>query len=101
MGYYTTHDLEIIDQDELTVGAHIEEIEENSDDCCLFGDEVKWYEHQEDMTKHSLKYPDLVFVLSGEGEESGDIWKEYYKNGKMQFEKAKIVFGEYDESKLK
>jgi hypothetical protein len=52
------------------------------------------------MRKVSKHYPDLVFKLSGEGEESGDVWVEYYKNGKMQRCSTKITFDEYDESKL-
>ncbi|MGG3890206.1 hypothetical protein [Metabacillus fastidiosus] len=104
MGYYTEHTLEIL-------GGHydiLEEIVENDPDT-FYGidtneeplDSVKWYSHQEDMRKISKQYPDLVFKLSGNGEESGDMWIEYYKNGLMQNCHAKITFDEYDESKLK
>lgn len=65
-----------------------------------FEDICKWYDHDEDMKKFSKKYPGTVFVLSGEGEESGDIWKKYYRAGKVQACNAKITFDEYDESKL-
>lgn len=45
-------------------------------------------------------YPEIIFVVYGEGEESGDMWKAYYKNGKQQIEPAVITYGEFDESKL-
>lgn len=87
MGYYTNHTLQII-------GGHediLREIIDNDPDT-FYGldidgspmDSVKWYSHEEDMRRISKEYPDLVFKLSGEGEEAGDLWIEYHKNGKMQ-----------------
>jgi hypothetical protein len=63
-------------------------------------DSVKWYGHEEDMKKLSLKFKDTVFCLRGEGEENKDMWYKYFKNGKMQECYAQITFEEYDESKL-
>lgn len=65
-----------------------------------FGDSCKWYRHDEDMKRISRKYPDTIFILEGKGEESGDIWKKYYLNGKCQKSEAVITFEEFDESKL-
>jgi hypothetical protein len=48
----------------------------------------------------SLQFPDVLFTLSGEGEEGGDLWKAYYLNGKMQREEGVITFGEFDPEKL-
>jgi hypothetical protein len=62
--------------------------------------ECKWYEHEEEMKKFSKKYPDMIFVLKGEGEESGDMWIKYFKNGKMQNAQISWTFEEYDPSKL-
>ena len=45
-------------------------------------------------------YPETIFVLEGEGEESGDIWKKYYLDGKCQTSKAEVIISEFDESKL-
>jgi hypothetical protein len=104
MGYYTCHTLEI-------VGGHNDILREiiEGDPETFYGldsdgsyvDAVKWYGHEADMREVSSEYPDLVFKLKGEGEEPGDIWLEYYKNGKMQRSEAQIAFDEYDESKLK
>ena len=74
---------------------------ENSTDFTFdFCDEVKWYEYHEEMIKLSKQFPETVFCLYGEGEEGGDMWHRYYKNGKSQYCPAKIVFDEYDEHKL-
>ncbi|MBG9520248.1 MULTISPECIES: hypothetical protein [Bacillus cereus group] len=63
-------------------------------------DETKWYNHETEMSAISRLYPDVIFELSGEGEGSGDLWRDYYKNGKIQRCPAKITYDEYDESKL-
>ena len=49
----------------------------------FFEDEIKWYNHENDMRKYSKMFPKATFIVSGVGEEEGDYWKEYYKNGKM------------------
>lgn len=63
--------------------------------------EVKWYDWETHMKALSREYPDVLFTLSGDGEENGDLWKAYFKNGKCQYEKAKITFDAFDENKLK
>lgn len=63
--------------------------------------ECKWYDHQEEMIKLSNEFPDIVFYLHGEGEDNGDLWNKYYKNGKYQECYAEIIYPVYDESKLK
>ena len=65
-----------------------------------FEESNRWYSYKKDMKEFSLKYPDVLFKLSGEGEDSEDIWIKYFKNGKMQECKAKITFDDFDESKL-
>lgn len=46
-------------------------------------DECKWYNHQEELEAASAKHRDIVFVLDGEGSDAGDIWREFYLNGKL------------------
>jgi hypothetical protein len=38
--------------------------------------------------------------LIGYGEEQGDMWHEYYLNGKMQRVNAEIIFADFDKTKL-
>lgn len=63
-------------------------------------DAVTWYDHDDDMRKVSAAYPDVLFELNGNGENSGDIWKTYYKGGKMQHTEATITFDPFDPNKL-
>jgi hypothetical protein len=63
-------------------------------------DSCKWYGNEKDMKVVSKAFPDIVFKLQGEGEEPGDMWIKYFKNGKMQKCHAKIEYDPYDESKL-
>lgn len=65
-----------------------------------FDDSCKWYSHEKDMSIVSKEFPNHVLKLMGEGEESGDIWVKYFKDGKVQVCKAKITFDAFDESKL-
>lgn len=64
-------------------------------------DSCKWYEHEKEVSAFSKIYPDVLFKLSGEGEESGDIWKKYFKNGKVQTCRVVMTFPPFDEAKLK
>ena len=61
---------------------------------------VKWYEHDRDMKVLSKKFSTYLFTLNGEGEESGDIWRKYYLNGKCQTAKAVIALDEFDRKRL-
>ena len=100
MGYYTTHKLEIISGND-NVTDYCQEIGELSGyGDGLFDDEVKWYDHEKHMREYSSKYPSTLFLLSGIGEESGDCWREYYQNGKMQRIKASIVLDSFHLSNL-
>lgn len=61
---------------------------------------TKWYEHNENMLDISKEYPEWLFILSGAGEENGDLWKKYYLNGKVQVAKAIINYDDFDINKL-
>ena len=101
MGYYTTYTLRTTrgcdNQEEIE-----EKLQEISGNSIKFGwdDSYKWYTHEQDMKELSEIYTETTFILEGEGEESGDIWRKYFKNGKMQVCKAEIVFPAFNESKL-
>jgi len=64
-------------------------------------DSCKWYDHDEDMRAISNACPGVLFALSGDGEESGDIWTSYYLDGKGHTEKAQIIVAPFDATKLR
>lgn len=115
MGYYTTYKMEVKYRDPLTgeisrCNKNVEkkirkeeipnydnpydEIFENNMSA------VKWYDHETDVRNLSAKYPDVLFVLEGEGEGSGDVWKKYFLNGKIQRAPGEITFPDFDFNKL-
>ncbi len=114
MGYYTDYKLEYKgDLDQETLFARLTAVSGYGhwpviiirseyghwyDDLTLPG--VKWYEHEHHMKIISQEYPDILFILNGEGEESGDIWRKYFKNGLMNYDRAELSFPEFDESQL-
>ena len=101
MGYYTTYTLSATqghyNQEEIE-----EKLQQISGYSIGFGrnDPCKWHIHEQDMKELSKIYPETTFLLEGQGEESEDIWRKYFKNGKMQVCKAETVFPAFDESKL-
>jgi len=109
MGYNTTYTLRTYDSDkdiiEISDDASEDEFEwlkyAIDDDGEWRVISKFWHDHETDMRKLSIKYPDIVFELYGEEEMHGDIWIKYFKNGKMQSCHAKITFDEFDEKKLR
>jgi len=103
MGYYTDFKLSSKDTD---IESFIDLIKDATDytfyihngSLTLNG---KWYEWKEHMISFSKRFPNYLFKLEGEGEESGDIWVAYFKNGKIQLCRAMITFEDFDEAKLK
>lgn len=96
MGYSTDY--------RLTMTPDLSEVSEeldNSDFAYAFEDSCKWYDHETDMRVFSKRFPDVLFELSGEGEEAGDIWRKYFRDGKMQSCPGEITFEPFDESKLR
>ncbi|MGN4664765.1 hypothetical protein ACTFRP_02525 [Bacillus cereus group sp. MYBK234-1] len=113
MGYYTTHTLNAKNED---ISKILSDLREKMEAGVLdfhtdifyalqmdgnYYDAVKWYNYENEMSAISRLYPEVVFELTGEGEESGDLWRDYYKNGKVQSCITKITYDEYDESKLR
>lgn len=53
------------------------------------GFEAHWYDHDKDLIKISKKHPTVLIEISGDGEDSDDIWSARYRNGEsetVQFE---------------
>lgn len=99
MGYYTGYSL-VIEGGNNDIIKELRKENQNAeyalDDNGDTEECIKWYEHEEDFRKFSMKHPEILFSLHGEGEESEDIWKAYFKNGKMQKCEAKITFEEFN-----
>lgn len=95
MGYYTRYELEIhADGKKYIDISDAQEKIKNIVDYDPFQDSCKWYDHEHDMKALSKEYPDTIFTLVGEGEEAGDLWKKYFKNGKVQVCKAVVTYPE-------
>lgn len=114
MGYFTYHEVEVdnlkdvpqeqYEQDIIAMAQWLidntSEFEGTSmgDVDNIYGlieyDALKWYDSTVDMTNLSKEFPDYGFVITGYGDDRDDIWKEYFHNGKSQFEGCRFVFGE-------
>lgn len=97
MGYRTFYNLET---DDNLLDTHEKAIILLSKHTACFEDEVKWYTCFEDMKKYSKLHPDVLFTLFGDGEESGDSWVAYIRNGTEQYCPAKITYDKFDATKL-
>lgn len=100
MGYYSKHKLIIISGDD-HVTDYEQEVKTESDYSCLFSDEVKWYNRDEDMLRISKKHPETVFCIFREGEETFDICNHFYHNGMSYTEKLEYTTPVFDYKKLK
>ena len=104
MGYYTKYEITMYpwqdEKNELEIMREIaakihnyspEEISDSEAEWCL-SDQMKWYEHEADMIAVSKMYPEITFVLEGEGEEHDDMWVKYFHNGDFEACYAEIIF---------
>lgn len=55
-------------------------------------DECRWYDHDYDMMKLCKMFPNVIFKLSGEGEEREDMWRKYFHNGEIEECRAQVTF---------
>lgn len=99
MGYKTHYTLEVLGVDELAATKIIADLRDINPEArlafCSWGgreEPVKWPEWQEDMTRFSHDYPDVVFLLWGDGENGDDFWRAYFKNGVCEEQEAEIVY---------
>lgn len=100
MGYYTRYEIDM-KPDLPEVSAAIEADDYMAYAIGRYSQECKWYDHEAHMQTLSQRFPDVLFELSGVGEEAGDMWRKYFKAGKMQTCPAQITYEPFDESKLR
>ena len=58
-----------------------------------------WGDHENELLDISERYPNAIFTLHGDGG-SGDLWYKYFKNGKIQYDEARIEYDGFNERKL-
>lgn len=113
MSYYTRHTLTVLDKnyDEQAMIVNrllemVKRIDENADilfsidEDGSYRQESKWYDDEQDMAAYSRWFPDVVFMLTGVGEDSDDQWIKYFRDGKMQVARATITYDKFDAAKL-
>ena len=98
MGYYTNYDFS---ENSSEVIAAIEKVSGYGESSGGFYYGVKWYNALRDVESVSKQFPEELIKLYGKGEEWDDIWRAYFKNGKGFYTRAKMVFEEFSEDKLK
>ena len=60
-----------------------------------------WDHHVGFMAGLSRYWPDVVFLLEGEGEDSrSDVWRDYYLGGKQQTVFEEVIWPPFDPQKL-
>ena len=103
MGYYTYFNCRVIDEGSYDneyikkAANRLSEImdydgDEKEDFNFISYDSMKWYECEDDMKKLSKEFPDMVFEISADGEESDDFWMEYFLNGDAYYCRGRVVF---------
>ena len=61
--------------------------------------EVKWYDYDADMKDFSKLHPELIFELSGKGEEDGDFWRKAAKLAQINLYASYAKAGKLKNSK--
>lgn len=108
MGYYTDYNLSIQTYHRPPLTAEgVESLENELDlmnvfvggniDDGFYSDSETWYDHDDDMLLLSRRFPNILFILYGDGESTDDMWYTYYANGKMQYCPAEITFPAFNE----
>lgn len=104
MGYYTFYELNVADcgterYEDIEVDFYNKfgkkfDLSEEDPFYSLSREELKWYDHENDMIEFSKQHPTVKFELYGDGEDSDDHWVEYFWNGEHQYCGSVIVYNE-------
>ena len=102
MGYYTTYSLTLEEGPREQFQRMLEDIDAMMGDNEMSSFEsinAKWYSYETDIKQLSLKYPDIIFRVNGDGEDSDDLWQDFWHNGKRFSERVR--FADYKDIKDK
>jgi len=111
MGYYTDFSLEMIGSEndirKVHIGLEMQNCNCPDSHADIFstiaslesGDAVgwKWYNSKDDMVTFSKHFPNVLFVLEGEGADSEDMWRLYVRGGRFFVVEPEIIWPEFDE----
>ena len=102
MGYYTTFSLALEEGPREQYQRMLEDIDAIMGDNGMSSFEsvnAKWYSYDTDIRELSLRYPDITFRVNGDGEDSDDLWQDFWHNGKRFSER--VMFADYKDIKDK
>lgn len=54
--------------------------------------ELNWDSLEEDMEAFSTSYPNLVFIVYGQGEGNENEWRMFFKNGRREIQHSLTVY---------
>lgn len=55
-------------------------------------EDVKWYDHVDQMITVAEKFPEMYFQLEGQGEETGDFWRMYFHDMDIETCLGEVVY---------
>lgn len=64
-------------------------------------DSYKWYSWETDVLEASRRMPGVLITLTGSGEETGDLWRAYFLDGRVQSVRPRLEFPPFDPGKLR
>ena len=98
MSYITYFNFELIEPDnhelaeqiqrEITAEAFEMAVDKLDPWNSVFDDGMKWYEWHSDCLAVSRRHPEALFLITGDGEESGDVWACFFRNGRSEEHRA-------------
>jgi len=97
MGYYTDWKVRIIpESEEERAIKNLNRISGYHFDSNGYLGEAKWYESEDSLAKLTMAIPDIIVIVDADGEESGDIYRLYAWNGKVEYVKPVMTYQEPD-----
>lgn len=109
MGYVTFFDLswdvaeDSAEESAIMAWIEADEIREHFEDLYPGGacGQSKSCDEEADMARLSAAFPQVLFTLSGSGEEETDLWRSYYWGGMVQYAPAEISYPDFDPAKMR